>query len=557
MGCGASAKKDGNSDQAATAAAPGKFEQQQQQLTQSEAPATDKPDQKSEAPSATTGTSAKAEPVKAPEECADAPSGTSKAQRKNAPINRTTATIDWSAADPEKWAFPEVEFNGSYSYATQPKVTEETEEISKGLSKIKASPQLYLGIFYQSDMVGWPADQQKYSLVHRDRSGFNVTAAPSAGFTWVCAKYQALPSDVTVVRNCHIWCHLADAYMPMSMGGKELGMGKMPGRGMGCADVPGLQLLVDANPNDIIQGGVGDCWLMSAISVLAEYDGAIEKLFAKNDVSKLPGEQFNTYTVTLYDLEKDWQLVDVVVDERLCTVPDGSKLQGCQPTLSGELWVCYLEKAVAAHCGGWDQIDGGQPTQAWRFLTGNKLCYTFQADDAKTFQCLGTFNPNTQAWDPLKNSPHGNGGLWPMKWPDVGGGGDIGMKVDKSDLFKRMVKFAENNFLMCAGTKAGSDKDSTDGIVDGHAYTILACRELKVGDKTFELIKVRNPWHSGEFTSGQWDDDGPGWKEYPEVKKLLRPVVADDGIFWLDKDEFFEYFPTIYLCAHDMSKFRT
>ena len=26
-----------------------------------------------------------------------------------------------------------------------------------------------------------------------------------------------------------------------------------------------------------------------------------------------------------------------------------------------------------------------------------------------------------------------------------------------------------------------------------------------------------------------------------------------DGIFWLDKEEFFTYFTTIYLCAKDMS----
>ena len=32
-----------------------------------------------------------------------------------------------------------------------------------------------------------------------------------------------------------------------------------------------------------------------------------------------------------------------------------------------------LEKAVAAHCGGWDKIDGGQCTHAWALLTGCQL----------------------------------------------------------------------------------------------------------------------------------------------------------------------------------------
>ena len=50
-----------------------------------------------------------------------------------------------------------------------------------------------------------------------------------------------------------------------------------------------------------------------------------------------------------------------------------------------------------------------------------------------------------------------------------------------------------------------------------------------------------------------WDDDGPGWEQYPQVKQALQPVALDDGIFWVSKQEFFEYFKVVYLCAKDMS----
>jgi hypothetical protein len=49
-----------------------------------------------------------------------------------------------------------------------------------------------------------------------------------------------------------------------------------------------------------------------------------------------------------------------------------------------------------------------------------------------------------------------------------------------------------------------------------------------------------------------WDDDGPGWDAHPEVKAALNPVAADDGIFYMSKEEFFTYFSTVYLCACDM-----
>ena len=46
-----------------------------------------------------------------------------------------------------------------------------------------------------------------------------------------------------------------------------------------------------------------------------------------------------------------------------------------------------------------------------------------------------------------------------------------------------------------------------------------------------------------------------GWDAHPEVKAVCKPVLADDGLFWLEKSEFFKYFQTIYLCAMDMSEF--
>ena len=34
-----------------------------------------------------------------------------------------------------------------------------------------------------------------------------------------------------------------------------------------------------------------------------------------------------------------------------------------------------------------------------------------------------------------------------------------------------MVLWDQKNYIMGAGTQSGSDQESTDGIVDGHAYT--------------------------------------------------------------------------------------
>eukprot|EP01049_Picozoa_sp_SAG25_P015585 SAG25_NODE_3219_length_1167_cov_1.446629_1_plen_156_part_10 len=115
-----------------------------------------------------------------------------------------------------------------------------------------------------------------------------------------------------------------------------------PGRGMGLLDAPELKLIGDIDPSDVKQGGVGDCWLLSAISALAEFDGAVRRLFHHTAATPTGGGEsesgdsvvvrmplddgnaargVNKYTVTLFDLTT-WLPVDVVVDERLAARPD-------------------------------------------------------------------------------------------------------------------------------------------------------------------------------------------------------------------------------------------
>jgi hypothetical protein len=74
----------------------------------------------------------------------------------------------------------------------------------------------------------------------------------------------------------------------------------LPGRGMGCGDIPELKLMGKVGPEDIIQGSVGNCWLLSSISALAEFPGAIKKLFRKNrNIYDMPADAPNTYTITV------------------------------------------------------------------------------------------------------------------------------------------------------------------------------------------------------------------------------------------------------------------
>jgi hypothetical protein len=95
-------------------------------------------------------------------------------------------------------------------------------------------------------------------------------------------------------------------------------------------------------------------------------------------------------------------------------------------------------QALAAHCGGWDKITGGQCTHGWALMTGCKHQYMI-TKNKKTgkYGCFGQYNPLEKKWNRHANSPHdGDKSMWPMPWPEVGGGGDKELTEDE---FLKMV----------------------------------------------------------------------------------------------------------------------
>ena len=213
-----------------------------------------------------------------------------------------------------RWVFVEETFSGSTNYSSMGAKLDEDGLISDGVDKFKQHPEDYLAIMYQKDMVTWPADQQKYTIIARPGTiGFRPTGCSAEGWM-VCmtAKYQCLP-PLAEFRSAD-----RDTFTDsFEFNGKKLHHDAnppiLPGRGMGVGDVPGLKIIGDIDPGDVSQGSVGDCWLLSAISALAEFDGAVKKLFAKTpQLEVLPQAGPNRYTITLFDLPS-WTEVDVVV----------------------------------------------------------------------------------------------------------------------------------------------------------------------------------------------------------------------------------------------------
>lgn len=76
----------------------------------------------------------------------------------------------------------------------------------------------------------------------------------------------------------------------------------------------------------------------------------------------------------------------------------------------------------------------------------------------------------------------------------------------------------------------------------------MACAIVKdKAGKDTKIVKVRNPWGSFEW-KGDWGDDSDCWTE--EAKKQVDLTKADDGSFWMEFEQFREFFTRIQICKY-------
>lgn len=113
------------------------------------------------------------------------------------------------------------------------------------------------------------------------------------------------------------------------------------------------------------------------------------------------------------------------------------------------------------------------------------------------YYCGAKYNPQEENWSEHSNSPHDSDArMWKVDWPKIGGGGSAEVELTQDQLFQKIVAWDENNFLVGAGTDGTSDEESTEGVVDNHAYSVIDCRQNVCGTGV-DLLLLRNPWGKG------------------------------------------------------------
>ena len=101
-------------------------------------------------------------------------------------------------------------------------------------------------------------------------------------------------------------------------------------------------------PQDILQGALGDCYFLSAVAALAEKEERIIQIFGDQ-----PGKANGIYKVTL---RINGIIEEIIVDDYVPVNKAGQPIF-CQPN-KNEIWVPLFEKAWAKANGSYANISG-------------------------------------------------------------------------------------------------------------------------------------------------------------------------------------------------------
>ncbi len=88
----------------------------------------------------------------------------------------------------------------------------------------------------------------------------------------------------------------------------------------------------------------------------------------------------------------------------------------------------------------------------------------------------------------------------------------------------------------------------TTGLVETHAYSVLEAEVVPYLMCASErLIKIRNPHGTGEWRR-RWGDSSICWSINGDAAAKVKFQAADDGVFFMDLDDFMEYVSGISIC---------
>ena len=281
-----------------------------------------------------------------------------------------------------------------------------------------------------------------------------------------------------------------------------------------------------ASSLDVMQGNLGDCWFISAMSLVAIRDDLFSNIIC-NGLFK----SYESRGIYVFKMHKNCRAHYVIIDDK---VPCLEKARGdylpafARNRNPNEFWVSLFEKAYAKLNIRYINLTSGFIDEALQDLTG-------LAPE------MIRFTPSVEPedfWNSLK------------------------MLVYTNSLIGTSLNFLGRRDYPEDEKKELQREAKMVGIQYGHAYGILDVREVEVDGVVNKLLRIKNPWgkENNMEWSGEWGDADPRWT--PEMKAKYNAAGAqipskldkdelehkfgkNDNIFIIGIEDYIRYFNTL------------
>jgi len=297
---------------------------------------------------------------------------------------------------------------------------------------------------------------------------------------------------------------------------------------------PGGKLFDKIHPNDISQGVLGDCWLLAGIAGLAEFEGLIMRLFEEKSVSPDGKYNFKIYNSNVKSWETvvidDYVPIDLTTGEPCCSKPQGN-----------EMWVLLAEKACAKWFGSYLQLMGAYALTPFMLLTACNTTFVFSQRqlgpghfDKNNYDAKEAFLQDCKNRNSVSMRPLGS--------------------VSSEQLWQELMAADDANHIMATftskdaaggGRGASGEHIAADGIVKGHAYSLISVDTYQCDGRLWRVCHIRNPWGNNPAAewNGELSDKWPLWGNYPELYQSLKIGSAEiDGMFWMPWEKYLDRF---------------
>lgn len=215
-----------------------------------------------------------------------------------------------------------------------------------------------------------------------------------------------------------------------------------------------ISLYSGSSSKDVLQGGIGSCWFISALSVIAERPELLSNI--------LVTKSYNANGLHTIRLCKRGEWVTINIDDYLPCDKKGKVIFAY--ARYRQLWVSFIEKALAKLYGGYKAIVSGACVEGLQTLTGEP-CEIIYLDNAQR-------NLNDQFYDYKTNLNHHDN-----PW----------------NLWTKLLYANNSGYLMttlCYKDDLRFFDMQRVGLFKRHIYSVLDVREFSNNGQIINLVKL-------------------------------------------------------------------